>query len=198
MNTTPYQNSTRKHVKFDKFIFGTPWLLDLLCKHWFASSVWNFSRWVADVPPKRPQLRRARRNGCFRRLFRSRWNQESAGLISFNISWEKPPHTPDTPQVQTLSCKLEWTNQKHFYCFFAETNQRQSCPRVPQSSWSLSSKCAEELWVEIEYSMHCINYAKREQEKPLLFTLTLRSRFVLSRGQSPLSRAISRVWPVKT
>ena len=33
--------------------------------------------------------------------------------------------------------------------FFAETNQRQSCSRVPQSSWSLSSTCAEELWVEI-------------------------------------------------
>ena len=30
-----------------------------------------------------------------------------------------------------------------------ETNQRQSCSRVPQSSWSLSSTCAEELWVEI-------------------------------------------------
>ena len=25
--------------------------------------------------------------------------------------------------------------------------------------------------------MQCINYAKREQEKPLLFKLTLRSRF---------------------
>ena len=33
--------------------------------------------------------------------------------------------------------------------FFAETNQRQSCSRVPQSSWSLSSTRAEELWVEI-------------------------------------------------
>ena len=33
--------------------------------------------------------------------------------------------------------------------FFAETNQRQSCSRVPQSSWSLSSTCAEELWVKI-------------------------------------------------
>ena len=33
--------------------------------------------------------------------------------------------------------------------FFAETNQRQSCSRVLQSSWSLSSTCAEELWVEI-------------------------------------------------
>ena len=42
--------STRRHVKLDKFIFGTPWLPDLLCKRWFASSVWNFCRWVADVP----------------------------------------------------------------------------------------------------------------------------------------------------
>ena len=44
--------STRKHVKLHKFIFGTPWLPDLLCKHLFASSVWNFCCWVADVPPR--------------------------------------------------------------------------------------------------------------------------------------------------
>ena len=44
--------STRRHVKLNKFIFKTPWLLDLLCKHWFASSVWNFCSQVADVPPR--------------------------------------------------------------------------------------------------------------------------------------------------
>ena len=44
--------STRRHVKLGKFVFGAPWLPDLLCKHWFASSVWNFCRWVADVPPR--------------------------------------------------------------------------------------------------------------------------------------------------
>ena len=62
--------STRRHVKLDKFIFGTPWLPDLLCKHWFASSVWNLCRWVADVPPREtsPAVKSARRNGCFRRL----------------------------------------------------------------------------------------------------------------------------------
>ena len=31
---------------------GTPWLPELLCKHWFTSSVWNFCHWVADVPPR--------------------------------------------------------------------------------------------------------------------------------------------------
>ena len=72
-------------------------------------------------------------------LFSNRRNQESAGRA----------HTPDTPHDQPLSCKLEWTNQRHFNCAFAETNQRQSCSRVPQSSWSLSSTYAEELWVEI-------------------------------------------------
>ena len=50
--------------------------------------------------------------------FSNRWNQESAGRVYFNISREKPAHTPATPHVQPLSCKLEWTNQKHFYCFF--------------------------------------------------------------------------------
>ena len=34
----------------DKFAFETPWLPDLLCKHWLTSLVWNFCRWVADVP----------------------------------------------------------------------------------------------------------------------------------------------------
>ena len=32
--------------------------------------------------------------------------------------------------------------------------------------------------------MHCMNYAKREQEKPLFFKPTLRSRFTPSRAQS--------------
>ena len=48
--------------------------------------------------------------------------------------------------------------------------------------------------VYIEHSMHCIKYVKREQEKPLLLKLTLRSRLTLSRAHSLLSRAISCVW----
>ena len=51
---------------------------------------------------------------------------------------------------------------------------------------------------EVYNTMHCINYAKREQEKPLLFKLTLRSRFTLSRTQSLLSRAIIRIWHINT
>ena len=50
-------------------------------------------------------------------LFWNRWNPESAGRVYFNISWEKPANTPDTPHVQPRSCKFKWTNQKHFYCF---------------------------------------------------------------------------------
>ena len=45
---------TMRNVKLNKFAFVTPWLPDLLCKHWFTSSVWNFCRWVADVPPRKP------------------------------------------------------------------------------------------------------------------------------------------------
>ena len=52
MNTTLNLKSTRRNVKLNKFAFGTPWLRDLLSKHWFTSSVWNFCRWVADVPPR--------------------------------------------------------------------------------------------------------------------------------------------------
>ena len=53
-NTLP--KSTRRNVKFNKFAFETPWLPDLSCKHWFTSSVWNFCRWVADVPPRKTSL----------------------------------------------------------------------------------------------------------------------------------------------
>ena len=68
----------------------------------------------------------------------------------------------------------------------------------------VTSKCETQsgkrnlLIRSVEYSMHCINYAKREQEKPLLFKLTLRSRLTLSRAQSLLSRAFSCVWLFNT
>ena len=52
MNTTLYKKSISRNLKLNKFTFGTPRLPDLLSKHWFASSVWNFCRWVADVPPR--------------------------------------------------------------------------------------------------------------------------------------------------
>ena len=82
-------------------------------------------------------------------LFWNRWNQESAGRVYFNISTEKPAHTPDTLHAQT-SLLQTWMDQSEtLLLFFLETSQRQSCSRVPQSSWSLSSTCAEELWVEI-------------------------------------------------
>ena len=41
----------RRNIKSNKFTFGTSWLLDLLCKHCFTSSVWNFCHLVADVTP---------------------------------------------------------------------------------------------------------------------------------------------------
>ena len=54
----------------------------------------------------------------------------------------------------------------------------------------ITSKCETQggkknlLSQSVEYSMHCINYAKGEQEKPLLLKLTLRSRSTLSQAQS--------------
>ena len=66
-NTSP--KSTRRHAKMDKFIFGTPWLPDSLCKHWLRH---QYGVSVAEsqtfLLAKRPQRWRARRNGCFRRL----------------------------------------------------------------------------------------------------------------------------------
>ena len=50
-NASP--KSTRRNVQLNKKnAFGTPRLPDLLCKHWFTTAVWNFYRWVADVPPR--------------------------------------------------------------------------------------------------------------------------------------------------
>ena len=66
-------------------------------------------------------------------LFWNHWNQESAGRVYFNISREKPAHTPDTPHVQPLSCKLEWTNQKHFYCFLLKRIRDNLAPGFPRA-----------------------------------------------------------------
>ena len=66
-------------------------------------------------------------------LFCNSWNQESAGRVYFNISREKPAHTPDTPHVQPLSCKLEWTNQKHFYCFLLKPIRDNLAPGFPRA-----------------------------------------------------------------
>ena len=82
-------------------------------------------------------------------LFWNRWSKESASRVYFNIS-KKKPHARharrSTALVQT------WMDQSEtLLLFFAETNQRQSCSRVPQSSWFLSSTCSEELWVEIDF-----------------------------------------------
>ena len=66
-------------------------------------------------------------------LFWNRWNQESASRVYFNISCEKPARTPDTPHVQPLSCKLEWTNQKHFYCFLLKPIRGNLAPGFPRA-----------------------------------------------------------------
>ena len=66
-------------------------------------------------------------------LFWNRWNKESASPVYFNNSKGKPAHTPDTPHVQPLSCKLEWTNQKHFYCFLLKPIRDNLPPGFPRA-----------------------------------------------------------------
>ena len=66
-------------------------------------------------------------------LFRNRWNQESARRVYLNITREKPSHTPDTSHVQQLSCKLEWTNQKHFCFFFLKPFRDDLAPGFPRA-----------------------------------------------------------------
>ena len=67
MTTSPWP--TRRNIKSNKFTI-TPWLLYLLCKHWFTSSVCNFCHWGADVPPGEISLA-AGSNGYIRRLLKS-------------------------------------------------------------------------------------------------------------------------------
>ena len=53
--------STWRNIEFNKFAVRTPWLPELLCKHWFISSVWNyFCFWVVHIPPCEtfPEVRR--------------------------------------------------------------------------------------------------------------------------------------------
>ena len=66
-------------------------------------------------------------------LFWNRWNKESASRVYFNISKGKPAHTPDTRYVQTLQCKLEWTNQKHFYRFLLKPTRDNLAPGFPRA-----------------------------------------------------------------
>ena len=54
--TQHFSKIDQGNVKLNKFAFGTPWLPDLLSKHWFTSSVWNFCRWITDVPPRETSL----------------------------------------------------------------------------------------------------------------------------------------------
>ena len=68
----------------------------------------------------------------------------------------------------------------------------------------ITSKCETQggkkklLSQSVEYPMHCINYAKREQEKPLLLKLTLRLRSTLSQAQSAACHELLVVFGLST
>ena len=55
-----------RHLKLNKLTFGALWLPDLLCKHWFTSSVWYFCRWCVDFPSGETSLAKRSEEG---RLF---------------------------------------------------------------------------------------------------------------------------------
>ena len=61
----------------------------------------------------------------------------------------KTPSHAGHPARSTALVQTSMDQSETLLLFFAETNQRQSCSRVPQSSRCLSSTCAEELRVEI-------------------------------------------------
>ena len=97
---------TRRNVKLNKFAFGIPWLPDLLCKHWFTSSLWNFCRWVADVPPRETSLSGDERGetSAVRRL-------RPQSLLG---TWARGPGGPGPrAQAPRRLCGREWLTLCH-------------------------------------------------------------------------------------
>ena len=73
-NTLP--KSTRRNVKLNELAFGTQWLPDLFFIYSFTSSDGvSVCESQTFLCAKRPQRRRARRNGCFRRVVCMRYIQ---------------------------------------------------------------------------------------------------------------------------
>ena len=96
---------TRRNIKLKKFAFGTPWLPDLLCKCWFMSSVWNFYRWVTDVPPRETfQAVRSEEKQLFSqaRPFDSGWN---FGILG------------DEADEMYLLQPLQWQQQEFYWWY---------------------------------------------------------------------------------
>ena len=97
--TQHFSKIDQETCKLNKFAFGTPWLPDLLCKHRFTSSVWNFCRWVAEVPLREKSLSvdEQGETSAFRRLQKllsqlilfllcSSWNTRRASLnVVFSV-----------------------------------------------------------------------------------------------------------------
>ena len=117
----PAKNGTFSSVTYQKPLqihIWNPWLPDLLCKHWFVSSAWNFCHWVADVPLHETSQRwRARRNRCFRRLKLIVWltttttislmkNTPLWWLWNFKILWGSPVPDPTKKKGVTFRVKV--------------------------------------------------------------------------------------------
>ena len=72
------------------------------------------------------------------------------------------------------------------------------CVTVERSDMSREVAKKNLLSQSVEYCMHCINYAKREQGKPLLLKLTLRLRSTLSQTQSAAYHELLVVFGLST
>ena len=66
-----------------------------------------------------------------------------------------------------------------------------------QAFWRKPEKL-KAVKVRFAHSKFSIVHAQHKQQKCLLFKLALRSLFIVSRAHSPLSRAMSHVWPGNT
>ena len=121
-----------KLCKLNKFACGTPWLLDLLCKHWFTSSVWNFCCWVADFPPREtsPPARKKKKP-----LFSQAMSATSFPTLWFVPTFHFPfSHAQFQLPLSHLQCDRE--NCKHLkiylecLLFLNQSSLRTSCAKT--------------------------------------------------------------------
>ena len=124
-------------------------------KHWFTSSPWNFCCWVRA---KLRQRRRARRNGCFRRLT---WQHPEQDLEGSHYLWQLQPVVNEG--VYFISAQVlhrypfyqgvpAWSHRKRYKTDIPHLHSikdhgglyvRQTSTTVGRQDWSSAAVCSQ-------------------------------------------------------
>ena len=124
-------------------------------KHWFTSSPWNFCCWVRA---KLRQRRRARRNGCFRRLT---WQHPEQDLEGSHYLWQLQPVVNEG--VYFISAQVlhrypfyqgvpAWSHRKRYKTDIPHLHSskdhgglyvRQTSTPVGRQDWSSAAVCSQ-------------------------------------------------------